>query len=210
MEKPTHYVEARILPLDGDLLSRGDMAFVTSKIMTAVHLAIVDGLKIAVSFPEFQKTLVRNQETKELKLAGTGSIVRFFGSVTDLMSLVVRPDFAYLIGAGACRMKGPAPFHEVPSFVAWEIYHRDRKIERGFEGFSLREARRVEKHGISGVDRKAPLHQNVADRSHFAHFNVSSSSTGQKFSVFLDREDADEFVPGKLTTYGLGIAVPVF
>jgi len=209
MEKPTHYVEARILPLDGDLLSRGDMAFVTSRIMTAVHLAIVSGLKIAVSFPEFQQKFARDSETKEVKLAGTGSIIRFFGSMNDLMSFIVRPDFARLIGEAACRLNGATPIREVPSLVAWEIYRRNRAVERDCEGFVARAGRRRERRGLPVVPFEGEQHS-VANRAHYAHFNIASTSTGQKFSVFLDREDVLEFTSGGLSTYGLGVSVPVF
>lgn len=210
MEKPTHFVEARILPLDGDLLSRGDMAFVTSRIMSAVHLAVVSGLKLAVSFPEFQEKLDRDAETKEIKLAGTGSIVRFFGSMNDLMSFIVRPDFACLIGEAACRINGAMPIREVPTLVAWEIYYRNRAIERGFDGFINREGRRLERLGLTIDKVKNRRLHDVADRSHFAHFNMTSSSTGQKYSVFLSRKDVIEYTPGALTTHGLGVSVPVF
>ena len=208
MEKPTHYVEARILPLDGELLSRGDMAFVTTRIMTALHRAIVDGLKIAVSFPEFQERLERDAETKEVKLAGTGKIVRFFGSMNDLLAFIVRPDVASLIGEAACRLSGATPIREVPSYVAWETYSRDRAIERRFPGFLDRLNRRRVKRGNEVL---AP--EEAADdshRSHHAHFNISSSSTGQRFSIFLRRNDVSDFTPARLSTYGIGVPVPVF
>lgn len=212
MEKPTHYVEARILPLDGDLLSRGDMAFVTSRIMSAVHLAIVDGLKIAVSFPEFQQKFERNPETGETKMAGTGSIVRFFGTMNDLMSFIVRQDFARLVGEAACRLTGASPIREVPVMVAWGLFKRDRSIEKSFEGFVERENRRFERIGFPDLEKiKKPRSiKEFADRTHFAHFNATSSSTGQKFSIFLRREILNDFSSRELNTYGLNVSVPIF
>lgn len=208
MDKPTHYVEARILPLDGQLLSRGDMAFVTSRIMSAVHLAIVSGLNISVSFPEFREKLVRNNDGQEVQLAGIGKTIRFFGSMNELMAFIVRPDFACLIGEAACRLVGSMPIREIPQMVSWEIYSRNRKVERTFAGFVERANRRNHKNGRKLIDVGAD--NSNKHRSHHAHFNVSSSSTGQKFCVFLDREDVNEFLPGTLSSYGIGVGVPVF
>jgi CRISPR-associated endoribonuclease Cas6/Csy4 subtype I-F len=197
MEAPTHYVEATILPLDSVQLSGADISFATTAIMGCVHLAIVEGAEIAVSFPKM---------SSDQKVATTGSVVRIFGSVLDLAKLLARKDFASLNAGGMFRL-GKESIRIVPSDVQWEIYRRDRSVERSFDGFNAREVRHCENKGLPQAMADRPKMR----RDRLPFVRMKSASTGEnRFSLFIRRQSADAFVSGKPSTYGLGVAVPAF
>lgn len=197
MDIPTHYIEATILPLDGPQPSRTDIAFATTAIVGCVHLAIVEGADIAVSFPRM---------TVEDGVTTTGSVIRVFGSVLDLAKLLARQDFASLNAGGMFRL-GKESIRTVPSSVAWETYRRVRSVERTFEAFSAREARYCERK----EGREWRVERPREKRERLPFINMRSSSTGhQRFSLFIRKEPSTEFISGKPSTYGFGVTVPAF
>ena len=197
MEAPTHYIETTILPLDGTAPSRADIAFATTAIMSCVHLVIVEGAEVSVSFP---KMSVNDSATT------TGSVIRVFGSVLDLAKLLARQDFASLNAGGMFRL-GRESIRPVPNDVSWEIYKRDRSNERKFDGFREREARYVERNPSA----KWRLDRPKQGGEKTAFIAMRSASTGDKrFALFVKRVAADGFVSVKPNTYGLGVAVPAF
>lgn len=197
MEAPTHYIEVTILPLDGTTPSRADIAFATTAIMNCVHLAIVEGAEVSVSFPEMS---VDDGATT------TGAVIRVFGSVLDLAKLLARQDFASLNAGGMFRL-GRDSIRPVPNDVSWEVYKRDRSNERKFDGFKEREARYVERNPSAKwrLDRPKQHHEKMA------FISMRSASTGDKrFALFIKKAPAETFVSAKPNTYGLGVPVPVF
>ncbi|MDW9478893.1 type I-F CRISPR-associated endoribonuclease Cas6/Csy4 [Sinorhizobium meliloti] len=196
MEKPAHYIEATILPLDGTEPSRADIAFATSSIMRCVHLVIVEGAEVAVSFPQMTVD----------EVTSTGAVVRIFGSVLDLAKLLARPDFASLNAGGMFRL-GKEAIRPVPNAVVWETYRRVRSVERTFEGFGQREARRRERMEDAASRDARPKQK----REKTAFINMRSSSTGDhRFSLFIGKASAGGFIAGKPNSYGLGVTVPSF
>ena len=197
MEAPTHYVEATILPLDSAQLSGADISFATTAIMGCVHLAIVEGAEIAVSFPKM---------SSDEEVTTTGSVVRIFGSVLDLAKLLARKDFASLNAGGMFRL-GKESIRTVPADVKWETYRRDRSVERSFDGFAAREARRLEGKGRSEAWAARPKTR----REKLPFVTMKSASTGEnRFSIFIRRQEETSFISGKPSTYGLGVSVPAF
>ena len=218
MDKPTHYVEVRILPLDGDKLSGGDVALVTTKVMTAIHLHIVEGHQVAVSFPNLRVTPLKDPRGNVSEPMGTGNIIRVFGDAMSLMSLLVRQDFAFLIGAAACSV-GKQAIREVPPVSTWEIYERDRRTERETPAYVERSGQRLLGRIASGRspgrtasdvrERADKLAEKSATRLP-PYVHIASSSTGQQFRIFLRREASEEFRSAPVSTYGLGVPVPSF
>jgi CRISPR-associated protein Cas6/Csy4, subtype I-F/YPEST len=217
MDKPTHYVEIRVLPLDGEMLSGGDVALVTAKIMAAVHLHIVDGHDIAVSFPKYQTKTVKDDNGRVMETVGTGNLIRVFGDANALMAFVVRPDVAHLIGAAACSV-GKAPIKSVPETSEWEVFSRFRGAERDTAAYIERSGRRLasrieagrSKMGMSDLAVRAEKLSQDLGRKLPPYVNMESSSTGKRFRLFVDRKSVSEFVSKKPSTYGLGVTVPRF
>lgn len=198
MERPVHYVEVRVLPLDGSAPSGGDVAFVMSKLMHCVHKHIVDGHEVAVSFPEFRT------EAGDGGL-GIGSRIRVFGSHDSLMAILVRKEFAQLVGSAAIST-GSEPIRSVPEGCRWEIFQRWRSPEKQCEGFVLRAARRkLRRKGEADY----PVFHNRKGKLP-PYFFMDSASTGQRFRIFLKRMEAEGHVPGKVSAYGLGVPVPAW
>lgn len=217
MEKPTHYIEVRILPLDGSLPSGGDIAFVTARIMACVHLHIVEGNEIAVNFPDMQTEPLKNECGNVIAAIGTGNIVRIFGNPMALMGFLVRPDFAQLLGGAACSV-GKVPVKEVPADTSWEVISRNRAEERNTEAFAIRSTRRLRQRIETGVsnlteeqlDARLQKLSKPKKKKHPPYVFVDSASTGKRFRLFLNREAADKKYVGSLNSYGLGVVVPAF
>lgn len=217
MDKPTHYVEIRVLPLDGDMLSSGDVALVTAKIMASIHLHIVDGHEIAVSFPKLCEKTVRDSKGFVAENVGTGDVIRVFGDAVSLMSLLIRQDFAFLIGAAACSL-GKQALKEVPSNAQWEVYARERSTERQTRSYIERSGQRMARRIADG--RSSKTADDVAERSRQLTSRIggklppfvqmASSSTGKRFRLFIERSSVDGFVVATPSTYGLGVPVPKF
>lgn len=196
MEKPTHYIEATILPLDGTQPSRADIAFATSSIMRCVHMVIVEGAEVAVSFPQMTVD----------EVTSTGPVVRVFGSVLDLAKILARPDFASLNAGGLFRL-GKEAIRSIPESVDWETYRRIRSVERTFSGFERREEARRKQRQEGSARGIRPKQK----REKMAFINMRSSSTGDhRFSLFIGKTSVDDFVAGKPNSYGLGVTVPAF
>lgn len=217
MDQPTHYVEVRVLPLDGDTLSGGDVAFVTSRIMSCVHRHIVEGSELAVAFPKYCTTPSKAKEGAAAETIGTGQIIRLFGDFNALMSFVVRPDFAQLIGGAACSV-GKAPIKQVPQNAQWEVFSRNRSVERRTEAYveraCTRLATRVENVvGLPSVDefRERVEKEAQLPKSKLLPFvQMDSASTKRRFKLFIERKPAEGFIPKAPSTYGLGVTIPSF
>lgn len=217
MEKPTHYVEARILPLDGEMPSRGDSAFVMSRIMTSVHLSIVEGAEIAVSFPNYRTKAKVDENGIVIEPTGPGNVVRIFGDMMALVSFISRPDFAQLVGSAGCAI-GKNPIKPVPEKVSWEKFSRNRRSERATDGGVRRITERLSRKAAEG--RLDVTAEEIEDRGRsirargskrmppFVH--LDSASTQKRFRLFIDRDDVPRFDQGKVSSYGLGVAVPAF
>jgi len=199
MKKPTHYVEVRILPLDGSVPSGGDVAFVTTKLMRCVHEHIVDGYAVAVSFPELR------EEPQGNTPIGTGSRIRIFGDAGALAALLVRQEFAQMVGAAAISV-GASPIREVPGECRWEVLQRWREPEKHCDGFALRAARRKFRRDGKAEQTVAPK----ARKKQPPYFIMDSASTGQRFRIFLKRIPAEAHNVGQVNTYGLGVPVPAW
>lgn len=217
MKQPTHYVEARILPLDSEMPSSGDMAFVMSRIMTSVHLSIVEGAELAVAFPNYRTKADVDAKGVVVAPMGPGNVVRIFGDMMALVSFISRPDFAQLVGAAGCAI-GKNPIKTVPENVRWEKFSRNRGSERATDGGVRRIAERLTRKAAEG--RVAATPEQIEDRCRsirakgskrmppFVHLH--SASTQKRFRLFLDREQVSGFESGRVTSYGLGVAVPAF
>lgn len=217
MDKPTNYVEVRVLPLDGDALSGGDVAFVTTRIMAAVHLHIVEGNEVAVAFPYYRTKALKSEKGDLVETVGTGSMLRIFGDSNSLMSFLVRPDFAQLIGGAACSV-GKNPIRTVPEDANWEIFSRNRCIERKTPSYIERSATRLEARAESGRGKSTTVarqvrHETLAEASETRlppYVQMDSLSTSKRFRLFINRDVADHFVAKSPSTYGLGVTVPSF
>jgi CRISPR-associated endoribonuclease Cas6/Csy4 subtype I-F len=217
MEKPTHYVEARILPLDSEMPSSGDMAFVMSRIMTSVHLSIVEGAEIAVSFPKYRTKAKLDDKGVVVEPTGPGNVVRIFGDMMALVSFISRPDFAQLVGSAGCSI-GKNPIKPVPEDVSWEKFSRNRSSERGTDGGVRRIVDRLARKVAQGTLDISP--EEIEDRGRSIrakgskrmppYVHLDSVSTQKRFRLFIDRSDVLAFDQGAPTSYGLGVAVPAF
>jgi CRISPR-associated endoribonuclease Cas6/Csy4 subtype I-F len=207
----THYVEARILSLDGVMPSGTDVAFATKKIMEAVHAFNVADRKALVGFPEFAEKPVKGDDGRIVRNVGTGSRIRIFADMGTLLSFLVCPDFARLVGGGACTV-GPVPIKEVPVDCTWEVYTRDRSAEKQTEGFQARAARRrTRRSSIADtvVDEPNELRTMTSTRTP-PYVHIDSSSTGQRFRLFIKRAAASDSNATNGAFYGLGLPVPSF
>lgn len=186
----SHFIEAKILPLDPEQPTRSDEAFVMSKIMACVHLHIENGHQVAVSFPGYS-----------MSPPTLGASVRIFGSLADLAALLALPEFAQLIASAACAV-GRLPLREVPENHSWEVFKRDRRPERRFENYRRKKAERT---GRSIDDITPPQ----AERTPFTMVR-STSTGGRTFTMHVRRLEAPS--PGGETAngYGLGSPTPVF
>ncbi|MTH95508.1 type I-F CRISPR-associated endoribonuclease Cas6/Csy4 [Roseibium sp. RKSG952] len=216
MEAPKHYIEAKVLPLDGAAPSGGDVAYILSRIMWAVHMHIVEGHQIGITFPQLDPASSKEGEDKFF----LGSRMRLFGTANSLSSLIIRQDFAGLVHGGALTIKGSG-IQDVPAEHGWISFCRDRRTEQNTPAFVERSTQRLLNRSAEGKckitqteikDRRLKL----LSRKEGAlppYINVGSGSTRRKFRHFLSVQKASGFGDGSITTYGMckpGTAMPSF
>jgi len=201
----THYIEARVLPLDGASPSRGDAAHVLSLLMSAIHQYILQGNNVAVGFPS--KAIV-NQTDGD-------NVVRVFGDPNVLMGLFVQQSFAALVGGGAIHL-GQQPIRQVPQDVTWVSYTRNRSAEKSSVGWAIRSDRRFRARtgdGNRADERLQKLSERPVKKRTPFFVNIGSSTTAQRFRLFVDETSSTGPGEARFNNYGLalpGSAVPAF
>lgn len=191
MTAMTHYIDVKVLPLDPENPSRSDEAFVLSKVVACIHLHIENSHVISIGFPGYS-----------LPGHSLGKVVRVFGEVGELAAFLANPQFAQLIASAACAV-GRSPIKEVPADTAWVVFKRDRMSEKVFSGYAERWKRRREKHGLSTDYKAKPVDL-------MPYVNMTSSSTGRKFPIFVKMEPVDGPMDVLANGYGLNKPVPLF
>lgn len=197
MTKYSHYIEGKVIPLltEGSTM-KSDVAFVMSHLLKALHNAIGTGLHLAIAFPDYA---CRSENAS----GGLGNKVRVFGNESELVAFIMLPEVAMLIGQAAVNFVGG--IKTVPDDVkAWVIYSRDRRSEKRTDLYKEREnSRRLKK----GKDKLYAIKK----ISSVPYINLSSVTTGQRFSLFIGRKVADAYDGTKaLSSYGLNVTLPAF
>lgn len=190
-----YYQEVQLL-LDEDMSPN----FLWSKIYPVLHVAFVEfkdeneKIPFGVAFPEY---IVGSKDKS------VGTKLRVFAVDRELLGrlnlkdrLERFADYLYVTGVRA-----------VPNSVnGYVIFARMRK-----ETNPLAKARRYAmRHGIT-VEEALELFSKTPELK-LPYIILGSQSTGEKFSLFVDRREVSEPCEGKFTTYGLSdmVTVPNF
>lgn len=194
MQQWSHYTHLTVLPLEGVSASTSDINLMIDKIMQAVHLSIASGIVVAVGFPDM---------STENDLPSLGRSIRIFGRQANLEQLFVFPDFNMLLTSSSISTIG-APIRETPPATNWEVYKRNRKNDNIGPSRLRRRLRR------SG-GQLAPIDGIIAIRRKYSapYFIASSRSTGQRYSILVNRFQADPSIENMPDSYGLGAVLPV-
>lgn len=203
-----HYVEFKG---DAGELSPGDLAHLLSRLVDAVH-------RINRSLSPDQRLTLAFPRARSGKSAFIGDVVRVFGKEARLREFVASVPVRQICVPGGLTQKRIRP---VPDHHEWEIFSRDRREQKATFGFLLRSERRFirkfqERHGRMPSDAELEQRRNSIRReeSGLPFVRLRSSSTGQRFSLFIRRQKCDRPQPGQPNVYGLasaaGCAVPSF
>jgi CRISPR-associated endoribonuclease Cas6/Csy4 subtype I-F len=197
MSKYSHYIEGKIIPLMAERSTMsGDIAFVMSNLMRAVHNAINAGLHVAIAFPEYDLPSANER-------GGLGKRVRFFGDESDLEEFTRMPDVKMLIGQAAVNISDGVKV--VPDDIkSWCIFKRDRRHERRSEMYKERENRRRAKKAGGELYK-------IRDIDPVPFVKMNSITNGQFFFLYINRITSAGYDHTKtLSSYGLNVTVPVF
>lgn len=202
MNRPYYYQEITCLP-DQEISS----GFVLGRVMDAVHLAMVnitaagEACPVGISFPEYR---VLSAEPPPI---GAGPPI---GSKIRLFSRA-EPDLVGLNLAGQLS--------RLSDYVHWTSV---RLLERRLTRYAIYQ-RRQTKSSKERLMRRQMKRQGLSEaevQERYATFrprhcelpyvNLRSHSTGERFRLFVDRQDAAAATDAwGFSTYGLSAAVPV-
>lgn len=184
----SHYIELKAIP-QAELTQ----AEVLSHLMQHIHrLLPAYAGRIGIAFPGYgqQRTL--------------GGIIRLFGSQADMQtlhtSLQTLADYALI--------SSPA---DVPAAHKHAVF--DRQQPKG-QSDQRRAERRLQAQGLSEADIRQRLHNKQLKQTnlHTPFVQMQSSSTGQRFPLWITRHSKSEAQTGLFSSYGLShnTTVPVF
>lgn len=194
MQQWSHYTHLTVLPLEGVAASSSDINLMIEKLMNAVHLAIASGIVVAVGFPDM---------SNDNDLPSLGRTIRIFGRQSNLEKLFDFPDFNMLLTSSSISPIDD-PIRITPPASNWEVYKRNRKNDN-IGPSRLR--RRLRRSGgeLANIGEKITIR-----RKHSApYFIASSRSTGQRYSILVNRFQAGSSRENAPDSYGLGAVLPV-
>lgn len=182
MASTTHYMD--IMPVVGSTARE-----VFSRLFSASHRMIAEGLDLAVTWPDMTE-------------GGLGERMRVFGEEHAISELRSRTEA--LSAAGLAVM---GRIKVTPEAIGWRVFARDRSMEKVTSKFIEGENRRREKRGFPPCSRKP---RNEGSKN---VVGIHSSTTGQHYFVFVKAIDVqmdDPYVTRGGASYGLGHPTPVF
>ena len=182
-----------------DLVVMQDAEFTKSQLLSALYaklhraLATRGATDVAVSFPEYRRSP-----------PGLGSQLRLIGSELAVNSLA---SAAWL--GGMRSFVQVCPVREVPPSA---VHHRLRRVQAKSNPDRLRR-RQMLRHGITFEEAVQRVPDACAERLQLPFVQLSSSSTGHPFRLFLELGPAlDRPVSGSFNAYGLSsvATIPIF
>lgn len=186
----THFIEILVLP-DPDFPEHQLVAALYSKLHRA--LAARMSIQIAISFPDYDLSPLR-----------LGCRLRLIGRRTDL-----EPMTALDWLAGMRFFVSVSAIQEVPVNAA----HRTlRRVQAKSNPDRLRR-RQMRRHGITTEEARLRIPDASAEKLRLPYVQLSSSSTGQQFRLFLKLGSPEPAaVAGNFNAFGLSstATIPIF
>lgn len=198
----SHYIDIRCLSHDGLETTQSDIAFAMSRMLKVVHSLNAKGKNVAIDLPGM--------------LAGgrkpsLGTVFRIFGNEGSLAEFIQHDAIKGLSIADGIKTDG---IRAVPHGHGWGACIRDRGSDRNRLGWIARSQRRLERRARERGDDERKMaalkerHSKLSARANLGRtplpfVNVTSRSTGQKFTIHVRREIVDGGSVGKFDSYGL-------
>ncbi len=169
---------------------------VVAALMQSLHrmLPAYDG-RIGVGFPAYgqQRTL--------------GGIIRVFGAKEDIESLHANLNEDSNVANYALVMPLAVIPMNITKFASYKRYH--------VQGQSRlrRQQKRHEERGTWNQAIEQAMNEKLSETVNLPHISLSSSSTGQRFILFVKRQIKKTSADGKFNAYGLSLfdaTIPMF
>lgn len=187
-----YYKELTILPS-----TEFPQHFILEKIFMELHKAFVkvkslDNLIFALSFPAYQK-------------GSLGDKIRIFAENEEAFDILGK--YLLLDRFSDC-VNIVAPIRKVGRVSGYARYVRvqfDHSIHQKARRYSIRH------EGVS-YDEALQLMKRKKDTTKLPFVKLRSASSGQQFSLFIEKIDMDSYVEGSFNSYGLSLSgcVPEF
>lgn len=163
--------------------------FLWEKLFERLHHAFVKRTKenenrsYGVSFPEYRQKFM-------------GSQLRIFGEKEDLEILDIKGvlrNMTDYIHIGGIR---PVPERQIKGYAVYQRYQPDSTVER--------KARRyIKRHEGITYEEACHLLTQKERKNGCPYIKMHSTSTGQSFSLFIEKKEKEENYKGNYNTYGL-------
>lgn len=183
-----HYLDIRLLP-DADFNATVLLAALYAKLHRV--LSAQQSRDIGVSFPGYT---VGSQQDKNHTPASLGATLRLHGSAAVLDRLMAS---RWLSGFADHAMTGD--IRPVPATArAIRVQRRQAKSNPARE-----RARLIRRQGVGQAEALRRIPDSKARRLQLPFITLDSSSTGQRFLLFIDQHTVAQPVTGEFNSYGL-------
>lgn len=183
-----HYLDIRLLP-DADFNATVLLAALYAKLHRV--LSAQQSRDIGVSFPGYT---VGSQQDKNHTPLSLGATLRLHGSAAALDRLMAS---RWLSGFADHAMTGD--IRPVPATArAIRVQRRQAKSNPARE-----RARLIRRQGVDQAEALRRIPDSKARRLQLPFITLDSSSTGQRFLLFIDQHTVAQPVTGEFNSYGL-------
>lgn len=167
---------------------------VMNRLFEKVHLILAEQKRndTGISFPEFSG-----------KGEHLGNVLRLHGSLNTLQDIA---EHRYV-----CHMKDYADFGRVREAPDSKEFFIVSRVQAKSNPERLRR-RHMKRHGITAEQSAEKIPDTAAEMLELPFISLNSSSTGQKFRLFIRHTETGGFSGGEFNTYGLSktATVPKF
>lgn len=196
----THYFEIKLLP---------DPEFSQTVLMNALYMKLHRILvqfkcnDIGISFPKYNAEKIKKADGVDEQKTGLGDYIRFH-SDRERLHVLLNSDWL----KGMCDHLKISQLYEVPFCDKYVVFSRVQ-VKSNVERIRRRQMKR---HNLSYEEACMKVSDSIVKKLSLPFVTVTSSSTGQKFRLFIKKEILELPVSGSFNCYGLsnGATVPIF
>ena len=173
--------------------AQADHELLAGRCISQMHLFMVNNRqamnRIGVSFPDWNESTV-------------GQTIAFVAEDKEMMvGLSFQPYFSLMVNEGLFEISSVC---EVPDTAAEVRFVRNQTIGKSFLGSKMRRIKRsMARSELSGVESSLPVTNEERVIDSFHRIPISSSSSGEDYMLFVQKELASERVAANFNSYGL-------